>query len=164
MYGIAGERWLPELELPWLPGYENSTPVRIGNGAVAQRQLDVYGELMDVLHAAREAELARARRRVARAEDAAAASRDACGSEPDHGIWETRGPARAFTHSRVMSWVAFDRAREELRALRARGPVERWRELRDRDPRRHLRERLRRASATRSCSTTAAKRSTRRCC
>jgi GH15 family glucan-1,4-alpha-glucosidase len=129
MYSVSGERWLPEIELPWLPGYENSSPVRIGNLAACQRQLDVYGELMDVLHAAREAELAPL-------DDAWTLQKtllrdlERVWKEHDHGIWETRGPARAFTHSRVMSWVAFDRGVKSCERFGLDGPVERWREIR----------------------------------
>jgi GH15 family glucan-1,4-alpha-glucosidase len=129
MYGISGERWLPEHEMPWLDGYEGSKPVRLGNLAVEQRQLDVYGELMDVLHAAREAELAPL-------DDAWRMQQTLLGHlekvwrDLDHGIWETRGEARAFTHSRVMSWVAFDRAVKSCERFGLEGPVDRWRELR----------------------------------
>jgi GH15 family glucan-1,4-alpha-glucosidase len=130
MYGISGERWLPEQELPWLPGYERSAPVRIGNLAVNQRQLDVYGELMEVLHAAREAELSAL-------DEAWALQRtllthlEKIWRDPDHGIWETRGPARAFTHSRVMSWVAFDRGVKGCERFGLEGPVDRWRKIRE---------------------------------
>jgi GH15 family glucan-1,4-alpha-glucosidase len=130
MYGIAGERWLPETEVPWLPGYGGSGHVRVGNQAAEQLQLDVYGELVETLHAGREAELA--------------ASEDAWRLErvllnhlvniwqtADHGIWEVRGPARAFTHSRVMVWVALDRAIESSIRFGLEGPIDRWRELRD---------------------------------
>src|SRR5918993_123430 len=129
MYSVSGERWLPEVELPWLVGYENSSPVRIGNLAACQRQLDVYGELMGVLHAAREAELAPL-------DDAWTLQKtllrdlEHAWKENDHGIWETRGPARAFTHSRVMSWVAFDRGVKSCERFELDGPVERWRKIR----------------------------------
>jgi GH15 family glucan-1,4-alpha-glucosidase len=129
MYGISGERWLPEHELPWLAGYEGSRPVRIGNLAVEQRQLDVYGELMDVSHAAREADLA-ALDEAWRMENTLLAHLEKVWREPDHGIWETRGEARAFTHSRLMSWVAFDRAVKSAERFELDGPVEKWRELR----------------------------------
>ncbi len=129
MYSVSGERWLPEVELPWLPGYENSKPVRIGNLAACQRQLDVYGELLDVLHAAREANLApldeswTLHKTLLR-------DLERTWKEHDHGIWETRGPARAFTHSRLMSWVAFDRGVKSCERFGLDGPVERWREVR----------------------------------
>src|SRR5690606_19580090 len=130
MYGISGERWLPENEIPWLPGYENSRPVRIGNGAAAQRQLDVYGELMDVLYAARQAELSplgdawRLQKELLK-------HVEKVWTELDHGIWEVRGPARPFTHSRMMCWVAFDRAVKSCEDLGLEGPVEHWRAIRE---------------------------------
>jgi GH15 family glucan-1,4-alpha-glucosidase len=109
MYGCAGERRLPEFELPWLPGYEGSRPVRIGNRAVGQLQLDVFGEVMDTLHLARRSGLepdpnARAVQR------AMLRYLEHAWCESDEGIWEVRGPRRHFTHSKVMAWVAFDRA------------------------------------------------------
>ncbi|HXQ86855.1 MAG TPA: glycoside hydrolase family 15 protein, partial [Gaiella sp.] len=109
MYGIAGERRLTEVELEWLPGYERSTPVRIGNAASQQRQLDVYGEVLDALYHARLSGLEPSK-------DAWALIRkllqwlEKGWREPDEGIWEVRGPRRHFTHSKVMAWVAFDRA------------------------------------------------------
>jgi GH15 family glucan-1,4-alpha-glucosidase len=131
LYGIAGERCLPELEVSWLPGYENSKPVRVGNAAISQRQLDVYGEVMDALHAARKAELAPSsdawRLQKALLEHLAGAW-----EQPDHGIWEVRGPARSFTHSRLMSWVAFDRAVKSCEDFTLDGSSPRWRDLRDR--------------------------------
>jgi GH15 family glucan-1,4-alpha-glucosidase len=130
MYGLAGERRLEERELDWLPGYEGSKPVRIGNAASDQLQLDVYGEVLDALYQTR-----------------------AHGGEPDDhvwaltlkllewledgwrredsGIWEVRGPARHFTHSKVMAWVAFDRAVRYHDEFGREGPFERWRALRD---------------------------------
>ncbi len=129
MYGISGERWLPEHVLPWLPGYENSAPVRIGNRAVAQRQLDVYGELMDVLHAAREADLSPLDEAWA-LQKSLLAHLEQVWREPDHGIWETSGPPRLFTHSRLMSWVAFDRGVKSAEHFGLAAPLERWRELR----------------------------------
>jgi GH15 family glucan-1,4-alpha-glucosidase len=129
MYGISGERSLPELEIPWLAGYERSTPVRIGNLAIEQSQLDVYGELMDVLHAARDAELAPLDEAWSM-QKVLLAHLEKVWREPDHGIWETRGAARPFTHSRLMSWVAFDRAVKSSERFRLDGPIERWRELR----------------------------------
>jgi GH15 family glucan-1,4-alpha-glucosidase len=129
MYGISGERWLPEHDVPWLPGYEGSAPVRIGNGAVEQLQLDVYGEVGDVLHAAREADLSPLddawRLQKTLLEHLANVWRD-----PDHGIWESRGEPRAFTHSRLMSWVAFDRAVKSCERYDLEGPADRWREVR----------------------------------
>jgi GH15 family glucan-1,4-alpha-glucosidase len=129
MYGISGDRWLPEHEIAWLDGYERSKPIRIGNLAVEQRQIDVYGELMDVLHAAREAELA-ALDDAWRMQRTLLCHLEKVWRDADHGIWETRGEARAFTHSRLMSWVAFDRAVKSCERFGLDGPVERWRGLR----------------------------------
>jgi GH15 family glucan-1,4-alpha-glucosidase len=130
MYGMRGERRLPEMELPWLSGYAGSRPVRVGNAAATQFQLDVYGEVMDALHLGRRAGLARS-------DDAWALQRAMIGHletvwrDPDEGIWEVRGPRRHFTHSKVMAWVAFDRAVKAVERFGADGPVERWRALRD---------------------------------
>ncbi len=131
MYGIAGERRLPEWTVPWLPGYEGSAPVRIGNAAASQLQLDVYGEVMDALHQARKSGIAK--------EDSAWALQrqllehlGKVWTEPDEGLWEVRGPRRHFTYSKVMCWVAFDRAIKAVESFGLEGPVERWRELRDR--------------------------------
>jgi len=129
MYGPAGERRLLELELDWLPGYEESRPVRIGNGASKQFQLDVYGEVLDVLHQAR-------MRKLEQDEDSWALQRRLLESleerwrEPDEGIWEVRGPRRHFTHSKVMAWVGFDRGIKAVEDFGHEGPVNRWRELR----------------------------------
>ncbi|NLD70207.1 MAG: glycoside hydrolase family 15 protein [Limnobacter sp.] len=130
MYGVAGERWLPENEVSWLPGYAQSAPVRVGNAAAGQRQLDVYGELMDTLSAAREAELSPLDE-AWRLQRALLVALEQTWREPDHGIWEVRGPARAFTHSRLMCWVAFDRGIRACEHFGHEGPVERWRSLRD---------------------------------
>jgi GH15 family glucan-1,4-alpha-glucosidase len=130
MYGIAGERMLTELELPWLTGYEKSAPVRIGNAAHQQFQLDVYGEVIDTLHVARKYKLERN-------EDAwllQSALMDFLESGwklPDEGIWEVRGPRRDFTHSKVMAWVAVDRSVKEIRHGFGEGPLDRWKALRD---------------------------------
>jgi GH15 family glucan-1,4-alpha-glucosidase len=129
MYGAAGERRLPELILDWLPGYEGARPVRIGNAAVKQFQLDVYGEVLDALHVARTAGIeldafAWALEKVI-LEFVAHAWR-----EPDEGIWEVRGPRRHFTHSKVLAWVAFDRAIKAVETFGADGPVDRWRQTR----------------------------------
>jgi GH15 family glucan-1,4-alpha-glucosidase len=130
MYGLAGERRLTELELPWLPGYENSAPVRIGNAAHNQFQLDVYGEIFDVFHVAR-------RYGFAPGDDGwnvALVLMDFVEQhwrEPDEGIWEVRGPRRHFTHSKVMAWVAADRAVKAVERYGREGPVDRWRTLRD---------------------------------
>ena len=130
MYGIAGERRLTEVELEWLPGYERSTPVRIGNAASQQRQLDVYGEVLDALYHARLSGLEPSK-------DAWALIRkllqwlEKGWREPDEGIWEVRGPRRHFTHSKVMAWVAFDRAVRMIEEDGLGGPVDRWRALRE---------------------------------
>jgi GH15 family glucan-1,4-alpha-glucosidase len=130
MYGIAGERRLTELELEWLSGYEGSAPVRIGNAASRQRQLDVYGEVLDALYHARLAGLEPSK-------DAWALMRkllqwlEKGWREPDEGIWEVRGPRRHFTHSKVMAWVAFDRAVRMIEEDGLDGPVDRWRALRE---------------------------------
>jgi GH15 family glucan-1,4-alpha-glucosidase len=130
MYGAAGERWLPEIQVPWLAGYEASVPVRIGNGAAHQLQLDVYGELMDTLHAAREGELT-SLDEAWRMQKELLAHLETVWQRPDHGIWEMRGPARNFTHSLLMCWVAFDRAVKSAEHFDLDGPVDRWRRLRD---------------------------------
>ncbi|HVF04706.1 MAG TPA: glycoside hydrolase family 15 protein [Frankiaceae bacterium] len=130
MYGAAGERRLPEWEVPWLAGYEGSRPVRVGNAAVDQFQLDVYGEVMDALHQVRRAG-------IAHATEAWAFQREllrflaTAWREPDEGIWEVRGPRRHFTHSKVMAWVAFDRAVKAVESFGREGPVDEWRTLRD---------------------------------
>ncbi|HEX6246756.1 MAG TPA: glycoside hydrolase family 15 protein [Nocardioidaceae bacterium] len=130
MYAVDGGRDLPERELDHLPGYEGSRPVRIGNGAVSQKQTDVLGEVMIALEMAREL-------CVPETEDSWALQRALVDDlathwdEPDHGLWEIRGPMRHFTHSRVMVWVAFDRAVRAVEEHGFEGPVERWRELRD---------------------------------
>ncbi len=131
MYGVAGERRLSEWELDWLPGYEGSQPVRCGNAASAQLQLDVFGEVLDALYQACKAGLAR--------HDAAwDVQRAMLGYlehawiQPDEGIWEVRGPPRHFTHSKVMCWVAFDRGVKMVESNGVEGPVERWRALRER--------------------------------
>lgn len=130
MYGLSGERRLTELELPWLPGYENSRPVRIGNAAFEQRQLDVPGELMDVLHVARKFELEYDDRSWA-LQQAILAQLEHDWQKPDEGIWEMRGGKRHFTYSRLMCWVAFDRGVRAVESFGLAGPVERWRRVRD---------------------------------
>lgn len=129
MYGVAGERRLTELEVAWLPGYEGSRPVRVGNAAYHQYQLDVYGEIMDVLHLARRIGLPPDENswRVQRAIMKFLATG---WKEPDEGIWEVRGPRRHFTHSKVMAWVAFDRAIAAVEKFGMDGPVELWRAAR----------------------------------
>jgi GH15 family glucan-1,4-alpha-glucosidase len=130
MYGVAGERRLTELELGWLPGYEGSAPVRIGNGAALQYQLDVYGELMDSLHQARRAGLP-PRPPAWHVQRVLLDFLESSWREPDEGIWEVRGPRRHFTHSKVMAWVALDRAVKTVEQFGLAGPVGRWRGLRD---------------------------------
>lgn len=129
MYGIAGERWLPEFEVPWLAGFAGSRPVRIGNAAAGQMQLDVYGELLDTLHAARDAEL-QPQNEAWRLQKVLLSHLETIWQTPDRGIWEVRGPPRAFTHSRMMAWVAFDRAVITVERYGLDGPVERWRQIR----------------------------------
>jgi GH15 family glucan-1,4-alpha-glucosidase len=130
MYGVAGERDLVERTLPWLPGYEGSQPVRAGNAAADQLQLDVYGEVADALYAARKGGLAPSET-VWQLECALAAHLEQAWRLPDEGIWEVRGGRRCFTHSKVMSWVAFDRAVKAVENFGLAGPVERWRGVRD---------------------------------
>jgi GH15 family glucan-1,4-alpha-glucosidase len=129
MYGLAGERRLPELVLDWLPGYENSAPVRTGNAAATQLQLDVYGEVMDALHQARKAGLAVDAPGWA-LERALMENLERLWREPDEGIWEMRSEPRHFTHSKLMAWVAADRAVKSVEMFGVHGPVERWRALR----------------------------------
>ncbi|MGN6104392.1 MAG: glycoside hydrolase family 15 protein [Kofleriaceae bacterium] len=130
MYGVAGERRLPETNLDWLPGYAGARPVRIGNGAAHQLQLDVYGEVSDALYQARKIGLLAD-------ENAWSVQRrmleylETAWPEPDEGIWETRGPRQHFTHSKMMTWVAFDRAVKTLEWFQMEGPIERWRRIRD---------------------------------
>jgi GH15 family glucan-1,4-alpha-glucosidase len=139
LYGVAGERRISELELPWLDGYAGSSPVRVGNAAHEQFQLDVYGEVMDALHIGREHGLA---------EDDHAWSLQAQlmdylegnWSQPDEGIWEVRGPRRHFTHSKVLAWVAFDRAIDLVERFGVDGPADRWRRAREEIHREVLRE------------------------
>ncbi|MDC7339647.1 glycoside hydrolase family 15 protein [Streptomyces lydicus] len=131
MYGLAGERRLPEAELPWLSGYSGSTPVRIGNAAVEQRQLDVYGEVIDSFHIARTAGLP-AEPHAWSIQRTVVDYLETTWRDPDEGLWEVRGPRRHFVHSKVMAWVAADRA---VRALEANpklgGDIDRWRAMRD---------------------------------
>jgi GH15 family glucan-1,4-alpha-glucosidase len=129
MYGVAGERLLPEWELGWLPGYERSRPVRVGNAAHAQLQLDVYGEVMDAMYQARLAGLKDSREAWA-LQSALVEQVSRMWCEPDSGIWEIRGPPQHFTHSKIMAWVALDRAVKSVEQLGLDGPVERWRTTR----------------------------------
>ena len=131
MYGIAGERRLGEWTVPWLPGYEGAQPVRVGNAAAQQLQLDVFGELMDALFIARKGGLD-GDEASWRLQVALMTHLESVWQTPDEGIWEVRGPARYFTHSKVMAWVAFDRAVKTIEQFNVDGPVERWRAVRDR--------------------------------
>jgi GH15 family glucan-1,4-alpha-glucosidase len=130
MYGVAGERRLTELELPWLVGYEGSAPVRIGNAASEQLQIDVFGEVIDALYQARVHGLEFQKNpwdlQVVLLEHLERVWR-----EPDEGIWEIRGERRHFVHSKVMAWVAFDRSVRSVEEQNHPGPVDRWRALRD---------------------------------
>jgi len=130
MYGVAGERRLTEIELDWLPGYEGARPVRTGNAAHGQLQLDVYGELIDVLWQGVRADMRLSDESWSLVRLLLAALADRW-HEPDEGIWEVRGPRRHFTHSKVMCWVAFDRAVAIAEKLELECPIEKWREIRD---------------------------------
>ncbi len=130
MYGVAGERLIPEFELPWLRGYEDSKPVRVGNAASDQFQLDVYGELMDAFYQFR-------RSGIPSFNDAwdlqtkVVEFVEKSWNQPDEGIWEIRGPRRDFTYSKVMAWVALDRAVRVTERFGFDGPTERWKAVRD---------------------------------
>jgi GH15 family glucan-1,4-alpha-glucosidase len=129
LYGLAGERRSPLWEIPWLPGYQGASPVRAGNDASEQLQLDVVGEILDALQLAR-------RSGVKPNDDAWSVQRALLGwletvwQQPDNGIWEVRGQLRHFTHSKVMAWVAFDRAIKAVKECKLPGPLEHWRALR----------------------------------
>ena len=131
MYGLAGERRLEERELPWLSGYQGAVPVRTGNAAAGQLQLDVYGELLDAMHHARRAG-------IASNEPGWALERKLVNrlvgiwEQPDAGIWEIRGPPRHFTYSKVMAWVALDRAVRGIEEFGLHGPLQHWRAVRNR--------------------------------
>jgi GH15 family glucan-1,4-alpha-glucosidase len=129
MYGVDGTRLLPEIELPWLPGYERSAPVRIGNAAVNQFQLDVFGEVMDALYVAGRVGL-EPEQEAWDLQEALMGFLESRWGEEDEGIWEVRGPRRHFTHSKVMAWVAVDRAVKTIEATGVTGPLDRWRRLR----------------------------------
>jgi GH15 family glucan-1,4-alpha-glucosidase len=130
MYGVAGERRLPEWLVEWLPGFEESRPVRVGNAAAEQEQLDVYGEVMDAMYQSRTHD-------VGASLAAWELGRHVLGlleqrwRQPDEGIWEVRGERRHFTHSKVMAWVAFDRGIKLCEEFGREGPVERWRVIRE---------------------------------
>jgi GH15 family glucan-1,4-alpha-glucosidase len=130
MYGIAGERRLTELELPWLSGYEGSSPVRTGNAAWHQLQLDVFGEVMDTLHQARRTGMETNERGWA-IQTTMMEYLESKWKEPDEGIWEIRGPRRHFTHSKVMAWVAMDRMVKDIEAFHLPGDAARWKQVRE---------------------------------
>ncbi|MCX4822184.1 glycoside hydrolase family 15 protein [Streptomyces sp. NBC_01142] len=131
MYGLAGERRLPEMELPWLAGHAGSAPVRIGNEAVSQLQLDVYGEVIDSMFLAREAGLS-TEKHAWNLQLTLLGFLESKWREPDEGLWEVRGPRRHFVHSKVMAWVAADRAVRTLEDNpELRGDARRWRTMRD---------------------------------
>ena len=130
MYGVAGERHLLEWEVPWLAGYQGASPVRVGNAASNQVQIDIYGEIADALHQARKGNLPKSEPAI----DLQIALLDHLAKiwqEPDEGIWEVRGPRRHFTHSKVMAWVAFDRTIKSIEEFKLNGPTDKWRLIRD---------------------------------
>jgi GH15 family glucan-1,4-alpha-glucosidase len=129
MYSIFGARRLTEIQLDWLDGYEGSRPVRTGNAAWNQFQLDVYGEVIDMLHLCRKQGLQESDA-AWQFEKAVLRSLEDAWTRPDEGIWEVRGPRRHFTHSKVMAWVAFDRAIKAVETLGRDGPVDHWRQVR----------------------------------
>jgi GH15 family glucan-1,4-alpha-glucosidase len=128
MYGLAGERRLTEYEVPWLPGYASSAPVRIGNAAHDQLQLDVFGEVMDALHQARRSQL-RPREADWAFQRAVLEHLETIWTRPDHGMWEVRGGPQPFTYSKVMAWVALDRGIQAIERFGLDGPIARWRTL-----------------------------------
>jgi GH15 family glucan-1,4-alpha-glucosidase len=130
MYGLAGERQLNEWEVPWLPGYQGSAPVRIGNAASSQLQLDIYGELIDGLSQSRHDVLAPAPSGWALQERLIEHLLQIW-DQPDDGIWEVRGGARHFTYSKVMAWVALDRTVRDAERFHLQAPLDRWRQCRD---------------------------------
>jgi len=130
LYSVTGERHLPECELPWLAGYEGAWPVRVGNAACDQFKLPVYGEVMGMLHQARAAGL-EPESHVWQIQRALLPLIAGCWNRPDEGLWEIRGPRRHFSHSKVMAWVAFDRAVKHAESFGLEGSVPSWREVRD---------------------------------
>jgi GH15 family glucan-1,4-alpha-glucosidase len=131
MYGIAGERRLTEWEVPWLPGYEKSAPVRIGNAAHSQLQLDVFGEIMDALHQARVGGIATLETGWS-LQCQLLSHLTRIWEQPDYGIWEVRGAPRHFTYSKIMAWVAFDRAIKDAQRYKLDAPIDEWCGHRDR--------------------------------
>jgi GH15 family glucan-1,4-alpha-glucosidase len=130
MYGLAGERRLDEWEVPWLGGYEGARPVRIGNAAAKQLQLDIFGEVMDALFQASAKGLAAAEQSAWDFQRKLVEHLEGVWHEPDAGLWEVRGGLRHFTHSKVMAWVAFDRAIKSVEKFGFDAPLERWRKTR----------------------------------
>lgn len=130
LYGLAGERQLTEWEVDWLPGYEGAKPVRVGNAAAHQFQLDIYGEVASALHHAREGNLPPNEPGI-ELEKTLLDHLEKVWQEPDDGIWEVRGPKQQFTHSKVMAWLAFDRAVKSCEQFGVSGHVERWRKIRE---------------------------------
>jgi GH15 family glucan-1,4-alpha-glucosidase len=130
VYGIAGEHRLEEFEIPWLPGYEDSAPVRIGNSAFGQLQIDVYGEIMAAMFLAHREGLP-PDENAWRVQRVLLEHLETIWREPDEGIWEIRGKRRHFTHSKVLAWVAFDRAIKTIELCGLDGPIERWKHVRD---------------------------------
>ncbi len=129
MYGVAGERNLDEWEISWLAGFQGAKPVRVGNAASGQIQLDIYGELADALHQAREGKLPRNEPAID-LQITLLEHLEQIWRKPDEGIWEMRGPKRHFTHSKVMAWVAFDRSIKSAMKFRLKAPLRRWRAVR----------------------------------
>ena len=163
MYGLRGERRLTEWEVPWLPGYENSAPVRIGNAAHSQLQLDIFGEVMDALHQARQGGLG--------ANEAGWAMQREfllhlaqIWHEPDEGLWEVRSGREHFTHSKVMAWLAFDRAIRSAEMFKLPGPIDAVARDPRANPRRRMRTRLRHRRSALSSAPMARKNSTPASC
>ncbi|HEU4386331.1 MAG TPA: glycoside hydrolase family 15 protein, partial [Blastocatellia bacterium] len=130
VYGLAGERRLIETEIGWLPGYETSAPVRVGNAAYTQLQLDIFGELMDSMHLSRKLGLD-CDENAWRLQKNLIEHMEKIWRDPDEGIWEVRGPRRHFTHSKVMAWVAADRMVKAVEQFNLEGPSDHWRRLRN---------------------------------
>jgi GH15 family glucan-1,4-alpha-glucosidase len=130
MYGLDGSRRLPEYELPWLGGYEGSLPVRVGNAAADQLQLDVWGEVLDGLSLTRKAVL-HSPDDSWDVQTALIEHLEGAWRQPDNGLWEVRGPRQHFTYSKVMAWVAADRMIDAVETSGLSGPVDRWRTMRD---------------------------------
>ena len=130
MYGVAGERHLLEWEVDWLPGYQGAKPVRVGNAASEQLQLDIYGEVMDALHQARASGLG-VLPSAWKLQVSILEHLETLWQQPDDGIWEVRGGRKHFVHSKVMAWVAFDRAVQDIERYKLPGPLDRWRKVRD---------------------------------